>query len=92
MKIAGWIFVALGALSFLGAALKGNSTIGPLFWLALGLYLLYRDNQKSKEIEKTTPGSTAKSEISTMNPNQDEVPVLSESLDDIQPNLTTRQK
>jgi|GEM_PF-592808 hypothetical protein bacD2_24371 len=92
MKITGWILVVLGALSFLGAALKGNGTIGPLFWLALGSYLLYRVNKKSKEIENLAPSSTAKTEIDMMSSNQDGVPVLSENLDDIQSNLTTRQK
>lgn len=92
MKITGWIFVVLGALSFLGAALKGNSTIGPLFWLALGSYLLYRVNRKSEEAEKSAPVSTSKAEVSTLSLSQDKTPVSSESLDEIHSSLTFRQK
>lgn len=42
MKIAGWICLALGTLSFFGAALKGNNVFGPCFWIALGVFFLYR--------------------------------------------------
>ena len=51
MKIAGIIVLVLGILSFLGAALAGHSVIGPLFWVAVGIALLYFANQK-KEKEK----------------------------------------
>lgn len=52
MKIAGWIFLVIGVLSFFGAALKGNSVFGPLFWISLGAFLLYRGNNNEKEIEE----------------------------------------
>lgn len=49
MRIAGWIIFIFGALSFLGATLKGDNPIGPSFWLALGIYLIYRANNKKKK-------------------------------------------
>lgn len=49
MKTFGWIFIVIGALSFLGAFLKGNSVMGPVFWLGLGIYLVHRSAQKKEE-------------------------------------------
>lgn len=49
MKIAGWICTILGALSLLGTLIGGNSPIGPLFWLGLGIFLLYRGYNKDEE-------------------------------------------
>lgn len=40
MKIAGYILLIFGGLSFLGAAFKGNSVFGPLFCIALGAFLV----------------------------------------------------
>lgn len=37
MKGFGWFCIILGSLSFLGAAISGNSVFGPTFWLALGI-------------------------------------------------------
>lgn len=59
MKTAGWIFVVIGALAFLGAASKGNSVFGPLFWIGIGIVLLYlkrerEENKKKKTIAETT--------------------------------------
>lgn len=54
MKTAGWICLVFGVLSFLGAALKGNSVFGPLFWIGLGAFLLYRVNNKEQKDEKET--------------------------------------
>lgn len=51
MKIAGWIILTLGVLSFLGSLLGGSNPMGPTFWIALGIFLLYRANQKKKEKE-----------------------------------------
>lgn len=61
MKTAGWIFIVIGALAFLGAASKGDSVFGPLFWTGVGTVLLYlkrerEENDKEKTIaEATTP-------------------------------------
>lgn len=41
MKTTGWICLIIGVLSFMGAALKGNSVFGPIFWISLGAFLLY---------------------------------------------------
>ena len=54
MKTAGWIFIVIGALAFLGAASKGHNVFGPLFWIGLGSVLIYL--KKEKEVtnaEKT---------------------------------------
>lgn len=50
MKFFGWICTILGALSLLGALSGGSSPIGPLFWLGLGIFLLFRSS--SKEVDK----------------------------------------
>lgn len=49
MKTFGWIFIIIGALAFLGASLKGNNVTGPVFWLGLGIFLIYRARQKKQE-------------------------------------------
>lgn len=50
MKIAGWIFLVIGVLSFIGAASMGNNVFGPCFWIALGGFLLFR--AYNKEVNK----------------------------------------
>ena len=52
MRTAGWICLIIGVLSFFGAALKGNSVFGPLFWIGLGAFLLYRVNNKEDKRDK----------------------------------------
>lgn len=52
MRTTGWICLVIGVLSFFGAALKGNSIFGPLFWISLGAFLLYRVNNKDDEREQ----------------------------------------
>ena len=52
MKIFGWICIVLGALSLIGAASAGHSIFGPVFWLALGIALVYFGNQKEKDKKK----------------------------------------
>lgn len=49
MKKAGWIVLILGCLSFLGCISAGSNPIGPTFWIALGIYLLYRAKQKEQK-------------------------------------------
>lgn len=64
MKTAGWILVVIGVLAFLGAASKGDSVFGPLFWIGLGMVLLYlkrerEENNKERIIAETnTPKKT----------------------------------
>ena len=61
MKTGGWIFVVIGVLAFLGAASKGDSVFGPLFWIGIGAVLLYlkrereEDNKEKTIAEATTP-------------------------------------
>lgn len=52
MKGFGWTSLIIGVLAFFGAALKGNSVFGPLFWIGLGIYLLYRANNKETDEKK----------------------------------------
>ena len=54
MKTAGWIFIVIGALAFLGAASKGHSVFGPLFWIGIGSVLIYLKREKEvTNAEKT---------------------------------------
>lgn len=52
MKITGWIILVFGLLSLLGCIIGGSNPMGPTFWIALGIFLLYRANQKKKEKEE----------------------------------------
>ena len=46
MKTAGWIFIVIGVLAFLGAASKDHSVFGPLFWIGIGSVLIYLKREK----------------------------------------------
>lgn len=59
MKTFGWICIVLGALSFIGAASAGHSVFGPVFWLALGISLVYFGNQKEAEKKKNESASSS---------------------------------
>lgn len=52
MKIAGWIIIVFGTLALIGACAGGNSIIGALFWIVVGIYLLRRASQKQQEKEE----------------------------------------
>ena len=52
MKTAGWIFIVIGALAFLGAASKGNSVFGPLFWIGIGGVLIYLKREREENIKE----------------------------------------
>lgn len=55
MKIAGYIFTAIGGLAFIGGLAAGHSVFGPLFWLALGIVLIYfgkKKEEKQETVEK----------------------------------------
>ncbi len=52
MKTAGWIILVIGILSLIGSIIGGTNPMGPTFWIALGIYLLYRANQRKKEKEE----------------------------------------
>lgn len=79
MKKAGWILLAFGEISFLGAAFKGHSVSGPCFWIATGAAFLYfgkeREQARRKDMVIKNPGeqvllqsteSTIRQEIHTM--------------------------
>ena len=63
MKTFGWICVVLGGLSFIGAASAGHNVFGPVFWLALGIALVYLANQKEEEKKKNEAASTSKPKL-----------------------------
>jgi hypothetical protein len=52
MKIAGWICVVIGGLALIGAIVGGSNPFGPLFWLGLGITLLYFANHKNSNKEQ----------------------------------------
>lgn len=52
MKTAGWIFIVIGVLAFLGAASKGHSVFGPLFWIGIGSVLIYLKREGSNKCGK----------------------------------------
>ena len=54
MKTAGWIFIVIGVLAFLGAASKGHSVFGPLFWIGIGSVLIYLKREKEGNCKKDT--------------------------------------
>ena len=53
MKIAGYIFAAFGGLALIGGLAAGHSVFGPLFWLALGIVLIYFGKRKEEKQEPT---------------------------------------
>ena len=53
MKIAGYIFAAIGGLALIGGLAAGHSVFGPLFWLALGIVLICFGKKKEKNQETT---------------------------------------
>ena len=69
MKTAGWILIVIGALAFLGAASKGHSVFGPLFWIGVGGVLIYlkrekeETNEKRKAVEPTAPKQPEKPQL-----------------------------
>lgn len=51
MKTTGVIFVILGCISLIGLMAGGGNPIGPIFWIAIGAYLIHAANRKKKERE-----------------------------------------
>ncbi len=51
MKTFGWILIVFGALAFIGAASKGDSVFGPLFWMGLGGALIYLKREREEKGE-----------------------------------------
>lgn len=49
MKSTGWVFTIIGILSFIGTASHGDNTFGPLFWLGLGITMIYFGSKKEEK-------------------------------------------
>lgn len=49
MKTSGWVCIIIGGLSFVGAAIKGDSVMGPVFLVGLGVFLVHQASQKKQE-------------------------------------------
>ena len=105
MKITGWILVILGVLSFFGSALKGNSAIGPAFIIAIGAFLLYRVSHKEQESKQEQTDARISPKNKNLISDSHIAPVVvdkgkqiqqtyqqSESLEDIQSQLTLQQR
>lgn len=52
MKKIGYIILVFGILSFIGCLSARANLLGPIFWIGLGIFLLYRANQKKKNQEE----------------------------------------
>ena len=100
MKIAGWICLILGLLSFIGAASKGHSVFGPCFFIALGAFLLYRINNKdfkeneipSKNYNSDTKGTSIDTYQYIVCGEESDQETTKESLEEIRSQLTLTQK
>lgn len=78
MKIAGYVFAAIGGLALIGGLAAGHSVFGPLFWLALGIVLIYFGKKKeetqelAEENEKIDQPPTKAEESTTSSKNENE--------------------
>lgn len=90
MKTAGWIFIVIGALAFLGAASKGNSVFGPLFWIGIGGVLLYLKREREENKEEISSGAPSVKKES-VKPIEKEMRLVTESLEKTAP-VTFEQK
>lgn len=90
MKTVGWIFIVIGALAFLGAASKGNSVFGPLFWIGMGGVLLYlkREREEKKDVNSDTVPSVKKESVKSI---EKEKCLLTEPIEENTP-VTFEQK
>ena len=93
MKTAGWIFLILGIVSFLGAAIGSSSVVGPCFWIALGAFLIYKGNEKEKEkaIENQNKRAAVTPDIPATQLATDRATQLDAPIDVTEP-LTSNQK
>ena len=89
MKTIGWILLVIGVLSLIGAASAGDSVFGPLFFVSIGAYLLYRANNKDEEPKKSIAPKETKRDVAK----ESTTPcVQQESLEEVHSAVTTRQK
>ena len=80
MRTAGWVFIVIGALAFLGAASKGNSVFGPLFWIGIGGVLLYLKREREENKENSS-GSVPSVKKESIKPIEKEMSMVTEPLE-----------
>lgn len=90
MKTVGWIFIVIGALAFLGAASKGNSVFGPLFWIGIGGVLLYLKREREENKEESSGAAPSVKKVS-VKPAEKEMCLETEPLDELA-SVTFEQK
>lgn len=80
MKIVGYIFTAFGALAFIGAASAGHSVFGPLFWLTLGIVLIYfgRKKEEKVRVDNENKGAQTINESTTAESIVNQTPAVAE--------------
>lgn len=71
MKKVGWFLIIFGALAFIGAASKGNSVFGPLFWIGIGGLLIYLKKERDEQDKEKSASASA-------SPQKTEMPVMKE--------------
>ena len=49
MKTTGWVLLVLGGISCLGELTGGDSILGKVFFIAIGLMLINKSNNDKKE-------------------------------------------
>lgn len=94
MKIAGIILLILGILSLLGAVLGETSAFGPIFFIALGVFLIHKSNNKKDNVPDKQKKQVDNLNSSNLYENMNSTPVSIENViqeDDIQP-ITQLQK
>ena len=82
MKTTGWVFTIIGILSFIGAASQGDNTFGPLFWIGLGITLIYfgtkKEETKSYSIQTSNQTVSNSQVISTQKSQYKNISTLTE--------------
>ena len=83
MKKLGWIFIVVGVLAFMGAASKGHSVFGPLFWIGIGSVLVYLTREKEDDSKKDTAVTQTTSKQEKPSQAEEPMPVVDEAEQDI---------
>ena len=83
MKTAGWIFIVIGVLAFIGAASKGHSVFGPLFWIGIGGVLIYLRREKEDNSKKDTAVIQTTSKQEKPSQAEESTPVVDEAEQDM---------
>lgn len=93
MRKLGWIFAIFGILSCIGAATANNSTIGPLFFIALGIFLIHKSDEKSEK-DSSSSRTIVSSQSASISSSQNEISNSKRkiSIDQIYSGLTRPQR